>query len=73
VRFQPLQLIIHFTNKNYERKYELYQCTSRFFGDAKNKLCWFITQGLNEELALFSRIQDFSQNTEYVMFGKNTV
>jgi DNA-directed RNA polymerase subunit beta len=30
--------------------------------------CWFITQGLNEELALFSRIQDFSQNTEYVMF-----
>jgi DNA-directed RNA polymerase subunit beta len=37
------------------------------FGDAKNKLCWFITQGLNEE-ALFSRIQDFSQNTEYVMF-----
>jgi len=31
--------------------------------------CWFITHGLNEELALFSRIQDFSQNTEYVMFG----
>jgi DNA-directed RNA polymerase subunit beta len=32
--------------------------------------CWFITQGLNEELALFSRIHDFSQNTEYVMFGE---
>jgi len=32
--------------------------------------CWFITQGLNEELALFSRIQDFSQNTEYIMFGE---
>jgi DNA-directed RNA polymerase subunit beta len=31
--------------------------------------CWFITQGLTEELALFSRIQDFSQNTEYRMFG----
>ena len=31
--------------------------------------CWFITEGLNEELALFSRIQDFSQNTEYVIFG----
>ncbi len=31
--------------------------------------CWFITQGLNEELALFSRIQDFSQSTEYIMFG----
>jgi len=32
--------------------------------------CWFITQGLNEELALFSRIQDFSQSTEYIMFGE---
>ena len=31
--------------------------------------CWFITQGLNEELALFSRIQDFSQSTDYIMFG----
>jgi len=31
--------------------------------------CWFITQGLNEELALFSRIHDFNQNTEYIMFG----
>jgi DNA-directed RNA polymerase subunit beta len=32
--------------------------------------CWFITQGLSEELALFSRIQDFSQNTEYILFGE---
>lgn len=32
--------------------------------------CWFITQGLSEELALFSRIQDFSQSTEYIMFGE---
>lgn len=32
--------------------------------------CWFITQGLNEELSLFSRIQDFSQNTEYIIFGE---
>ena len=32
--------------------------------------CWFLTQGLNEELALFSRIQDFSQSTEYIMFGE---
>jgi len=32
--------------------------------------CWFITQGLSEELALFSRIQNFSQNTEYIMFGE---
>ena len=32
--------------------------------------CWFITQGLKEELALFSRIYDFSQNTEYIMFGE---
>lgn len=32
--------------------------------------CWFITQGLTEELALFSRIHDFSQTTEYIMFGE---
>lgn len=32
--------------------------------------CWFITQGLNQELSLFSRIHDFSQNTEYIMFGE---
>nr|QXM17517.1 RNA polymerase subunit beta [Chaetoceros socialis] len=31
--------------------------------------CWFIAQGLNEELAMFSRIHDFSYNTEYVLFG----
>ena len=31
--------------------------------------CWFITHGLNEELALFSRIHDFNQSTEYIMFG----
>nr|YP_010134241.1 beta subunit of RNA polymerase [Navicula veneta]QWM93731.1 beta subunit of RNA polymerase [Navicula veneta] len=32
--------------------------------------CWFISQGLNEELTLFSRIHDFSQSTEYIMFGE---
>ena len=31
--------------------------------------CWFISEGLSEELAMFSRIQDFGQNTEYIMFG----
>ena len=31
--------------------------------------CWFISQGLNEELAMFSQIHDFSYNTEYVLFG----
>ena len=32
--------------------------------------CWFISQGLNEELALFSRIHSFSRCTEYIMFGE---
>ena len=32
--------------------------------------CWFISQGINEELNTFSRIYDFSQNTEYVLFGQ---
>ena len=40
-----------------------------FLAMQRISFCWFITQGLNEELTLFSRIQDFSQNTEYFMFG----
>ena len=41
-----------------------------FLAMQRTSFCWFITQGLNEELALFSRIQDFSKNTEYIMFGE---
>ena len=40
-----------------------------FLAMQRVSFCWFITRGLTEELALFSRIQDFSQNSEYVMFG----
>jgi DNA-directed RNA polymerase subunit beta len=41
-----------------------------FLAMQRVSFCWFITQGLNEELALFSKIHDFSQNTEYIMFGE---
>jgi DNA-directed RNA polymerase subunit beta len=41
-----------------------------FLAMQRISFCWFITQGLKEELALFSRIHDFSQNTEYIMFGE---
>jgi DNA-directed RNA polymerase subunit beta len=41
-----------------------------FLAMQRRSFCWFISQGLTEELALFSRIQDFSQNTEYIMFGE---
>ena len=40
-----------------------------FLAMQRISFCWFITQGLNEELALCSRIQDFSHNTDYIMFG----
>ena len=36
----------------------------------RTSFCWFITQGLTDELSLFSRIYDFSQNTEYILFGQ---
>ena len=36
----------------------------------RTSFCWFITQGLNDEVSLFSRIYDFSQNTEYLLFGE---
>jgi len=41
-----------------------------FLAMQRVSFCWFITQGLNEESALFSKIHDFSQNTEYLMFGE---
>lgn len=41
-----------------------------FLAMQRISFCWFITQGLSEELALFSRIQDFSQNTEYIIYGE---
>ena len=41
-----------------------------FIAMQRISFCWFITQGLSEELSLFSRIHDFSQNTEYVLFGE---
>ena len=41
-----------------------------FLAMQRISFCWFITQGLSEELALFSRIQDFSQSTEYIIFGE---
>ena len=41
-----------------------------FMAMQRISFCWFITQGLNEELAFFSRIHDFSQNTEYILFGE---
>jgi DNA-directed RNA polymerase subunit beta len=41
-----------------------------FLAMQRVSFCWFITQGLNEELALFSKIHDFSQNTEYILFSE---
>jgi DNA-directed RNA polymerase subunit beta len=41
-----------------------------FLAMQRISFCWFITQGLTEELTLFSRIQDFNQNSEYVLFGE---
>ena len=41
-----------------------------FLAMQRISFCWFITQGLSEELALFSRMHDFSQNTEYIIFGE---
>jgi len=41
-----------------------------FLAMQRVSFCWFITQGLNEELALFSRITNFSESTEYFIFGE---
>ena len=36
----------------------------------RTSFCWFLTQGLIDELRFFSQILDFSQNTEYVLYGE---
>jgi len=36
----------------------------------RNSFCWFITEGLTQELSFFSRIYDFTKNTEYILFGE---
>jgi DNA-directed RNA polymerase subunit beta len=41
-----------------------------FLAMQRMSFCWFIHQGLTEELALFSKIYDFSQSTEYLMFSE---
>ena len=32
--------------------------------------CWFLSHGLSEELKLVSQILDFSQNTEFILYGE---
>lgn len=41
-----------------------------FLAMQRISFCWFITQGLTEELSLFSRIQYFNQNTEWITFAE---
>lgn len=41
-----------------------------FLAMQRISFCWFITQGINEELTIFSRITNFSENTEYIIFGE---
>ena len=36
----------------------------------RTSFCWFLTQGLIEELRFFSQILDFSRNTEYILYGE---
>ena len=57
-------------SKNYEKNMNYINSLPDFLEMQRISFCWFITQGLNEELALFSRIQDFSQSTEYLLFGE---
>ena len=51
-------------NSNYTK------CLPDFLAMQRISFCWFLTQGLTEELSLFSKISDFSQNTEYLMFSE---
>jgi DNA-directed RNA polymerase subunit beta len=41
-----------------------------FLAMQRISFCWFITHGLTEELSFLSGIHDFSQTTEYLLFGE---
>jgi DNA-directed RNA polymerase beta subunit len=41
-----------------------------FLATQRISFCWFITQGLTEELAFVSRIQSFYEDTEWIMFAE---
>ena len=36
----------------------------------RTSFCWFINQGLTDELRFFTNIFDFSENTEYVLYAQ---
>ena len=36
----------------------------------RTSFCWFLSQGLKDELQFFSHIFDFSQNVEYIVYGE---
>ena len=36
----------------------------------RTSFCWFLNQGLTDELRIFSKIFDFSQNMEYILYGE---
>ena len=36
-----------------------------------NSFCWFLSEGLNEELENFSSILDFTKNPKYAFLGMN--
>jgi DNA-directed RNA polymerase subunit beta len=42
-----------------------------FLATQRISFCWFITQGLTEELAFVSRIQSFYEDTEWIMFAES--
>ena len=41
-----------------------------FINMQRISFCWFISEGLTDELSLVSHIYDFTQNIEYIIFGE---
>ena len=41
-----------------------------FLNIQRTSFCWFISEGLTDELSLFCSMYDFSQTTEYIIFNE---
>lgn len=59
-------MLIKIMKKNINSMYGL----TDFLAIQRVSFCWFITEGLTEELAFFSKIQDFDDDTEWLLFAE---
>jgi len=65
-----LYLLFASLMNNMKPNYTYFNSLPDFLAMQRVSFCWFIAQGLTEELTLFSQISNFEQSVEYSIFGE---